>query len=322
MQPYRADWRDPTKYPTKHCDDRMRLAWEFLRRNPEYAKHFAQMKLLADGEYEKGIRKKSTSVLDGLECWPPAEVGETAADYHVRVTDRAKGLRGRIDVPRNTFRNRWALKSPIHPDQNYDPDLVQFDPPRIALKRHGEMQTKSFDLFLYPNEVALRFRLDLRWAQQVAVAEKRFNEEAKNFRLALGNKDSEKTPSGQTLVSLATSRETKVEPNAHYWLRAYDALTKQKVLLGDEKRRRAFESGETEVSKFFAQEAKASKESPRIFERGFVDGCKNSANDYINGLKFLTLLTGKKQLESSNCKVPNITERDHVLRAIGSPAST
>jgi hypothetical protein len=322
VQPFRADWRDPKKYPPKSCNDRLRLAWEFLRRNAEYVKHFAQMQMLSEGEYEQGVKKRSRSVLDGLECWPPAKAGEIAVDYHERVTNEAKGKRGRVDVPRNTFINRWALKSPVHPDQNYDPSIVQFDPPSIGLKRHGELQTKSYNLFLYPNEVALRFRLDLSWTQQAAQAKKRFEDEAKKYSATLGDPVRLKSPSGQTLVFLAKKREKEVESDAHYWLRSYDALTQTQLLLGDEKRRRAFESGEAEVIKYLAQEAKAAKLSSSVFERGLVDGWKESASDYINGLKFLTLLTSRNPLALSKDKATRTAERDQMLRDIGKSSLT
>lgn len=41
--PRRPDWRSPSDYDYLKELDRAELAWEFLRRNPEYQKDFARI---------------------------------------------------------------------------------------------------------------------------------------------------------------------------------------------------------------------------------------------------------------------------------------
>jgi len=41
--PGRPDWRSPRDYEYLRQLDRAELAWEFLRRNPEYQKDFARI---------------------------------------------------------------------------------------------------------------------------------------------------------------------------------------------------------------------------------------------------------------------------------------
>lgn len=41
--PRRPDWRSPSDYEYLRQLDRAELAWEFLRRNPDYQKDFARI---------------------------------------------------------------------------------------------------------------------------------------------------------------------------------------------------------------------------------------------------------------------------------------
>ena len=41
--PRRPDWRSPSDYDYLKQLDRAELAWEFLRRNPDYRKDFARL---------------------------------------------------------------------------------------------------------------------------------------------------------------------------------------------------------------------------------------------------------------------------------------
>ncbi|WP_353238096.1 DUF6499 domain-containing protein [Limnohabitans sp.] len=296
MKPYKADWRKAEQYPPLGCDDAQRLAWEFLRRNRHYAAHVAQMEALAEDEFQGGLKKGSLSKLIGLECWPPAEHDETAADYYARTSTKSKGSkgkRGRIDKPCNTFVNKWSLTAPIPVTTDYDASVIRFVPHKVALKRHSDLQTKNFNLFLYPNEVAIRFRLDMRLKPQLESARRRLDAAAADFDAALEKLAQPTSKDAPPFVSLRATREREVMRLAHYWLRSYDALTSGQVLLGDEKRRRAFESGEAEIRTFFTREiTTAHGEQKKSFERGLVVGWHDAADSYINGMKFLTLLNG------------------------------
>lgn len=200
MKPYIADWRKAEQYPSLGCEVADRLAWEFLRRNKHYAEHVVQMYALADNEFQGGLKKSSMSKLIGLECWPPAEPDETAIDYFARTTDKSKGKKGRIDKPCNTFINKWSLATPVAVTTEYDPRVIRFLPHKVGLKRHDDLQSKNFNLFLYPNEVAIRFRLDMRWKPQMAAAERRFIAAAEAYELALKGLKEPAPKTGQPFV--------------------------------------------------------------------------------------------------------------------------
>ena len=336
MKPYIADWRKSEQYPSLGCEVADRLAWEFLRRNKHYAEHVVQMSALADNEFQGGLKKNSMSKLIGLECWPPAEPEETAKDYFARTTNKSKGKKGRIDKPCNTFINKWSLATPVAATTDYDPCVIRFLPHKVGLKRHGDLQTKNFNLFLYPNEVAIRFRLDMRLKPQLETAKRRLDAAADAYELAL-ERLKEPAPitgqpfvdslkkavpnNGQPLVSLRAAREREVLRLAHYWLRSYDALTSDKVLLEDEKRKRAFDAGEAEVRTFFNHEvASVHGDQKRSFERGLVYGWHDAADSYINGMKFLTLLNGFEPKELDEHR--RLSTLDHVIFAMAGGKKT
>nr|WP_315225595.1 DUF6499 domain-containing protein [uncultured Albidiferax sp.] len=321
MPPYKADWRKAEQYPHLGCDDALKLAWEFLRRNSHYVEHVAQMAALAENEFLSGLKKSSMSKLDGLECWPPAEPDETAKDYFARTTDKSNGKKGRIDKPCNTFVNKWSLATPVAVETKYDPSVIRFLPHKVGIKRHGDLQTKSFKLFLYPNEVAIRFRLDMRLKPQLEAAKRRLDAAAEDFDLALEQLTIPNANSKPTLVSLRSAREREVMRLAHYWLRSYDALTSDRILLGDEKRRRAFSAGEAEIRTFFTHEVTAAHGvQKKFFERGLVDGWHDAANSYISGMKFLTLLNGFEPKELAMHR--ELSTFDHAIFAMGGGKKT
>lgn len=320
MNPYKTDWRDAEKYPPLGCYDADRLAWEFLRRNRHYAEQVTQIDALAEAEFRGGLKRNSMSKLIGLECWPPAETDETAKDYFARTRDKAKGKKGRIDKPCNTFINKWSLETPATPDTAYSSAVIRFLPNKVALKRHSDLQTKSFNLFLYPNEVAIRFRLDMRLHSQLESAKRRLDAAADEYDQALKLLTMPKSKSQQPLVSLRAVREREVMKMAHYWLRSYDALTSEKVLLGDKKRRRAHEAGEAEIRACFTSEAEAVHGGKKCFQRGLVNGWHDAADSYINGMKFLTLLNGFEPKELA--RHSQLSELDHVMFAMAGGRKT
>ena len=321
MKPYTADWRKTDQYPSLGCDDADLLAWEFLRRNKHYAEHVVQMSALANNEFQGGLKTNSMSKLIGLECWPPAEPDETAKSYFARTSNKSKGKKGRIDKPFNTFINKWSLAVPVTVTTGYDPDVIRFLPHKVGVKRNGDLQTKSYNLFLYPNEVAIRFRLDMRLKPQLEAAKLRLDANAADFDLAIEQLTKPISKSGQPFVSLRAARERDVIPMAHYWLRSYDALTSDKVLLGDEKRKRVLESGEAEIRKFFTGEiTTVFGDQKKSFERGLVNGWHDAADSYINGMKFLTLINGFDPKEL--VKHRQLSQLDHVMFAIAGERKT
>ena len=84
MAVFRANWRNPSEYPPPGCEDHAWLAWEFIRRHPDYAAHAQQMLRLVEKErYGRRPSRKSHCCLDGVECWPAANKGETAKNVRL-----------------------------------------------------------------------------------------------------------------------------------------------------------------------------------------------------------------------------------------------
>lgn len=289
-------WRCKDAYPPLGCEDRHRLAWEFVRRNSDYAVHAQQMlQLLQVGEYETGIKRKSASVLDGVECWPAAKAGETAKQYFERMKE-SNVKRPRIDKPRNTFVNRWSLLLPVPPDQAYDPKKVQFQNHEIKVKKHQNLLTKQFHLFLYPNEIAVRFRLDLPIPAQLAMAEKRLEE----YRITYARELKSRFALQWDDVSKKQITDDALN-RAHYWLRCYDAKREPKKTTGDPKRKRALKSGAQEqVAQFNAEMKSAGRNA--FLQPTSLKSFVEQATDFIEKGKFLLLLLPQPKRQSKKSR--------------------
>ena len=289
MKPYKPEnWRHSVHYPERGCNDQHRLAWEFLRRHPDYAAHAEQMlRLVQTGEYSTRIKRTSDSVLDGVECWPQANPGETAKAYFVRMKE-IQNKRPRIDIARNTFLNRWSLEQPVDPATPFESGVVQFASIQVKIRRHVELKTKSFNLFLHPNEVALRFRLDLPITEQLKIAKERLDAEARKFGGQV-NESSDETKRLLPTNSNSRLKKRNLE-DAHYWLRCYDADREPKRPAATDKRKRRLQaSGPANQCSVFNDEQR--KEGRKDFyDNDKVDGFLASAVAYIDGKKFLLLL--------------------------------
>lgn len=290
MKPYRADWRSnsPDLYPPLECSDWHRLAWEFVRRHEDYALHAKQMLLLMDsGEFSTRIKRTSDSLLDGVDCWPEANPGESAKAYFARMKE-TKNKRPHIDIARNTFLNRWSLERPVNPDVLFHSGEVQFVMPQVMIKRPAELKTQKFSLFLHPNEVAVRFRLDLPVAEQLAMAKTRLEAEARKF-------DTQVFESSEEIKRLlAASRKSRLKPlilkDVHYWLRCYDADREPKQLVKTDKNRRQLQtSGPANQCEVFNKELRAEGNN-NFYNNDNVDGFLARAKAHIEGKKFLLLL--------------------------------
>jgi hypothetical protein len=292
-KPFKADWKNPSLYPPVGCQDPHRIAWEFVRRHPDYANHAAQMCLLVQsGEYETGIKRNSPSVLDGVECWPTAKPSETAIDYFARMK-KNKIKRPRIDKPCNSFANRWALKTPVDPDlENYSPEQVVFIKHDVKIKRHEQLETKAFRLFIYANEIAVRFRLDLRIGPQIRIAKEKLNAKAKEYSTYVSAVPEELRYQYTSIAKKELPQD--ILDRAHYILRSYDARKKSKASLSNtDKNKRAIDSGTEEQLKLFNAERK--NLSQKYFQNGKVKEFHVQAADYIEGKKFLLLLWQEKK---------------------------
>jgi hypothetical protein len=120
IKPYPGNWCDAGQYPEFGSKDYERLAWEFIRRNREYAKLMTVFSRLSKEEYQDGIKKDSDTCLDELECVPKAKAGETAREYHARMKKSNK--KGRILRPQSILKSRWYMEPPklLLPDEPYD----------------------------------------------------------------------------------------------------------------------------------------------------------------------------------------------------------
>ncbi|MBJ2154569.1 transcriptional regulator domain-containing protein [Variovorax sp. IB41] len=287
MKPFKADWRDKTQYPPRGCTDKNRLAWEFIRRHPDYAVHWQQMQPLVEaGEYER-IKRSSESCLDGVECWPEAEPSETVKAYFARMK-KSNIKQPRVDRPRNSFMNKWRLECPVTPDTEYSTEAVKFSPHEVRLKRHTSLNTKNFRLFLYPNEAAIRFRLDIPVVEQIDMAKLKLIEATKAYakeREALAKET-------RMLLAKHASSElpTLALGDAHYWLRCYDADCEDKTPSGHGNARRKHPSGPGERKKLFNEEHRAAGLT-EIFDIGKLKSFLKLAHDFIDNRKFLLLMT-------------------------------
>ena len=296
MAIFRANWRNPSEYPPPGCEDHAWLAWEFIRRHPDYAEHAQQMLRLVEKErYDRRPSRKSHCSLDGVECWPAANKGETAKDYFDRMKQEGMA-RARVDKPSNTFANRWFMTDPVLAETPYSSGSIRFTPFEIRGKRHEVLATKSFSLFIYPNEMAMRFRLDMSWDRQVDLAKQCFNEHAEAYAKQHAQAPTEVKrqmgPGGHPRI--------KSPAQAHYWLRCYDAYMGRTPAAvrtnSDPMRRRAQPDGPADQRTHFNDEIKAAKGSKPL-TKGDVESFLESAISYIHDRKFLLLLLDAKPTE-------------------------
>jgi hypothetical protein len=312
MTLFKANWRNPSEYPPPGCEDRAWLAWEFIRRHPDYAEHARQMlRLVEAGMYDRRARRKSPDSLDGVECWPSANKGETARDYFARMKQEGT-IRARVDKPCNTFANRWFMNVPISPETPFSSGEISFTPFEVKGKRHQTLATRSFSLFIYPNEIAMRFRLDLSWDRQVELAKQRFNEQAQVYA-----KLHAQAPNGvKRQIGPGGNPRIKGIEQAHFWLRCYDARMGRTLAAANTKpdpaRRRAHLDGPADQCKFFNAELKKTTTAKRL-TKSDMESFMESAYSYIHDRKFLLLL-----LDAKSPETPSKSSRD-ILRSAHAP---
>ena len=278
---FKANWRNPEEYPSPDCDDRERIAWEFLRRNATYAEHVEQMVALDEAEFLRGVKRRSASVLDGLHCDPPANPAETVQDYTARTFDERTRRRGRIFKPWQTFQNRWSLQTPVPVDSPYDNNLVKFLTYLVRLKRFPPSAAKAMSQPLFRNEAAVRFRLDLSIVDQLAAASTLLNLAAEEY--------SREVEAANGTGTLRGSRDTLKLSDAHLLLRCYDAMRSPTALARNNGRnRRTHLLGEAAVLRLINAERAASSAAP-LQRNAAVRMCE-TASDYVERKKYLLLL--------------------------------
>lgn len=290
MKAFQADWRSPEQYPEPGCDNLRRLAWECVRRNAEYASDVAAIQQLAEGEFENGIKSDSSSCLDVTTCQPIAISGETACEYQARM--KQIGQNGRINKPARIFRNRWCLKSAVDPNISYDRKIIVFILHTVKTTGPVDLLPRFARLLIWPNEILLRFRLDVNFQSQLNDAMIKLISAAEKYAALIG-----KVPHSSVVPKATKTRRKTSLDDAHFWLRCYDAYQMPKELLGDKERKRAIQSGPTAILKVFSDEqAKISEK--RFINRNQPSDWNVTANEYINGKKYLTLLHPKPRKRS------------------------
>lgn len=296
--PFRAAWRNPDSYPPPNCKDIAWLAWEFLRRNEKYALHVRQMLALPQGEFSGGLTSKGNACLDGMACTPKAKPGETVKQYRKRTAAEAGGKKGVIEKPQMTFVNRWMIEHPVPVERPHDGNDVKFVPNVVKAYRNMDLAGRRVRLMMYHNEMAIRFRLDLKPLEQIKQAEKMLKRAVQRF--ARDAKASKRTSDGDPLISHADSRIKDIVNLAHYWLRAYDADSVPRRLLDEDKnRKRTLKDGATEIAKVFRDEAVANK-SKITFARGRVPGFQSSAKTMVDKRGYQKLM---RVLEATDKKI-------------------
>ena len=278
MKPYKADWRKADQYPPLGCKDADRLAWEFLRRNKDYAEQYSAIQKLKEGEFENGVGKNSESLLLATECNPKALRNETGLKYSQRMLK--KGQEGKIAKPSVVFQSRWSLLEPVSPDQSYNPDIVKFIIHQVMVKRPSAIERQSFKLSLAENEIMLRFRLDMNFAPQLVSAYSRLEEEATKYH-----------DTAQKSKKLLNSKKDGVSKMAHIWLRCYDAYSEPDQYVDDPIRKRKRLSGPSAIKEQFLSEAPFLHDDPRAKanEKNPPDW-NDRAADYIEQKHYLRLL--------------------------------
>ena len=309
MKAFSSDWKNPADYPPIGCINSEWLAWEFIRRNHDYAKEVEGMaKFLANEEFYKGIKKDSLSVLDGVVCYPEAKLGETAQEFHKRISQE-KIKRWRIEKPANTFANKWGLKKPVSPDTKYDSKVVVFQKAQLGLITTENFKYKSFALVLHPNEIAARFRLDLPIAKQIKHVTQKLMLEALDFEERLKKlTDDEKTE----YISIANTEHTQtVFQNAGFWLRTFDASKERPEQTKNPDARLELDAGNGLRRKMFNKEidlANVDLPADSHFKKlslSMVKKFQKLAEDYIQGRKFQNLLYGESRILRKKKTVKN-----------------
>lgn len=312
MKTYKGKWENATNYPPIGCINNEWLAWEFIRRNDEYAKEVEEMvKFLETEEYSKGFKLNSESILDGVVCYPQANPGETAKQFYKR-TKLEKIKRRRIEKPANTFANKWGLKKPVSPDTKYESGLVEFEKSHVRLKRTKEFKAENIALILHPNEIAARFRLDLPIPKQIEQAKNMLMLEASEYdeRQKLLTENEKKT----FVANAYTQLTQTVFDNASFWLRSFDASKLQKKKTNNPKARQELESGVGLQTEMFNNEINLlnivkSKKKIALLKPTKVKAFVGMAEDYIYGKKFQKLL----YVESNPIQVKKTAKKNELF---------
>lgn len=265
---YRADWMNPTLYPRSGASNQ-EIAWEFMRRDARYALHAFQMrKLVESHEFSGKFDCASPSSLEGLDCIPMPRKCNTVADYFKENKD------GEIINPRRTFQNRWCLNLPLDVTQPFSHEAVKFSAPlaRINKRRGKPSEACKPTLLLFPNEIAVRLKLDMSLEQQIEQIRTRFQAISDDY-----------FRSATTLpkIDLRTSRNKTTYDDAHFWLRAFDAFVSTP---GHEKTLVKPREFLAHINREFEQ-----MNRPTIVQ-GRVTGWRKSAEAFISERKYLSLL--------------------------------
>ena len=133
-QPFVADWRDPSNYPSIRGTASAQWAWELLRRSRQYARDFDKL-----SDVFKRITKRledvhaipsfvpdylpESSSLAPWRCYPIASpYKQTLAEYKA-----VHGRAPKVGIRRDLYVARyWALNTIVPPETRFITDLHSF----------------------------------------------------------------------------------------------------------------------------------------------------------------------------------------------------
>jgi|SRR5450830_1842361 len=276
---FRADWKKRSEYPQIGCSDYRELAWEFIRRNSEYAKAVSSLEHVPADEFENGFEKTSETCLDGITCSPPARAGESAKKYYERM--KARGKSAKIPKPTALFSTQWLLSRPILVNSKYDDSVRESFSKVVKIRTNEADKAKIFRLAIKPNQIAVLFNMNVNFDKQIAEARGRFSEAQEKYSSKISAVNSE------TARPKKNKRIKGIE-NAHLWLRCYDALADLESRSTSQR-----EVGEFLQREFHEEEAKGRKYGDNKKSPGFsaieIRTYLDAAKSYIEEEKFAIL---------------------------------
>ncbi len=283
MQSYSADWRIAENYPPIYTEKNVgsemyfRLAWEFLRRNKEYAIQVTQLLALPASAREKGKIGDGKWCLDTTICNPPALPKETSGDYKKRMKN--DGVVGwKIHKPIKFFKRRWCLEGPVEPNVEYEQGEVVFST-SIQFKR-GKKDGRIKE-YLLPNEFVIKFNAEFPVDLQLEMARNKLLEFIKEKRSG---------PEGASTASHFSRIQQDIYKRAPFSLRCYDALVSGMVTAKEVKEVLGQEF--FKKNKLLKNKRQKSKKgtSKKVKESFDVQSYRRTADQFINNKKYLRLI--------------------------------
>ncbi len=169
---YWAKWTVADDYPSADDQNWRRWAWEFLRRNEQYALLATWMNSLPDGTRLRE-ESKADDLLEHVLCDPAPLAGQrTVGDY--REHCRANGIHAVIAMPILVLRHCWGVNRPLSPKEEFldlsreeQDSFFCANTPKIVTPAHftheawlPDFPFQEVQSVLLSNEILLKFDLN------------------------------------------------------------------------------------------------------------------------------------------------------------------